>query len=74
PQGTASTLFSSMLSISTLVASLSVGVVGEFYNYFSTLYVSLTGAFSALILLTLFSQLQRKTVQVESTQSEVSVG
>ncbi|ERM56902.1 MFS transporter [Vibrio mimicus CAIM 1883] len=72
--GTASTLFSSMLSISTLVASLSVGVVGEFYNYFSTLYVSLTGAFSALILLTLFSQLQRKTVQVESTQSEVSVG
>ncbi|EEY43902.1 sugar efflux transporter [Vibrio mimicus] len=72
--GTASTLFSSMLSISTLVASLSVGVVGEFYNYFSTLYVSLTGAFSALILLTLFSQLQRKTVQVESSQSEVSVG
>ncbi|ENM5932795.1 sugar efflux transporter [Vibrio mimicus] len=72
--GTASTLFSSMLSISTLVASLSVGVVGEFYNYFSTLYVSLTGAFSALILLMLFSQLQRKTVQVESTQSEVSVG
>lgn len=72
--GTASTLFSSMLSISTLVASLSVGVVGEFYNYFSTLYVSLTGAFSALILLTLFSQLQGKTVQVEPSQSEVSVG
>ncbi|MCR9385165.1 sugar efflux transporter [Vibrio metoecus] len=72
--GTASTLFSSMLSISTLVASLSVGVVGEFYNYFSTLYVSLTGAFSALILLTLFSQLQRKSVLVESAIDEVSVG
>jgi len=72
--GTASTLFSSMLSISTLVASLSVGVVGEFYNYFSTLYVSLTGAFSALILLTLFSQLQRKSVLVESATDEVSVG
>ncbi|WP_158120599.1 sugar efflux transporter [Vibrio metoecus] len=72
--GTASTLFSSMLSISTLVASLSVGVVGEFYNYFSTLYVSLTGAFSALILLTLFSQLQRKSVLLESATDEVSVG
>ncbi|MEI2562873.1 sugar efflux transporter [Vibrio metoecus] len=72
--GTASTLFSSMLSISTLVASLSVGVVGEFYNYFSTLYVSLTGASSALILLTLFSQLQRKSVLLESATDEVSVG
>ncbi|PAR32201.1 sugar efflux transporter [Vibrio metoecus] len=72
--GTASTLFSSMLSISTLVASLSVGVVGEFYNYFSTLYVSLTGAFSAMILLTLFSLLQRKSVLVESATDEVSVG
>ncbi|WP_154171955.1 sugar efflux transporter [Vibrio metoecus] len=72
--GTASTLFSSMLSISSLVASLSVGVVGEFYNYFSTLYVSLTGAFSALILLALFSQLQRKSVLVESASNEVSVG
>ncbi|KQB07675.1 sugar efflux transporter [Vibrio metoecus] len=72
--GTASTLFSSMLSISTLVASLSVGVVGEFYNYFSTLYVSLMGAFSALILLTLFSQLQRKSVLLESATDEVSVG
>ncbi|MFG0604548.1 sugar efflux transporter [Vibrio mimicus] len=71
--GTASTLFSSMLSISTLVASLSVGVVGEFYNYFSTLYVSLTGAFSALLLLMLFSQLQRKVTQAELAQSAVSV-
>ncbi|MGL4829896.1 MAG: MFS transporter, partial [Vibrio sp.] len=71
--GTASTLFSSMLSISTLVASLSVGVVGEFYNYFSTLYVSLTGAFSALILLMLFSQLQRNVTQAELAQSAVSV-
>ncbi|WP_217526968.1 sugar efflux transporter [Vibrio cholerae] len=71
--GTASTLFSSMLSISTLVASLSVGVVGEFYNYFSTLYVSLTGAFSALLLLALFSQLQRKAMPTEAVQSGVSV-
>lgn len=71
--GTASTLFSSMLSISTLVASLSVGVVGEFYNYFSTLYVSLTGAFSALLLLALFSQLQRKAIPTEAVQSGVSV-
>uniref|UniRef100_UPI003F58A59E MFS transporter n=1 Tax=Vibrio cholerae TaxID=666 RepID=UPI003F58A59E len=49
--GTASTLFSSMLSISSLVASLAVGIVGELFNYFSTLYVSLLGAMLALILL-----------------------
>nr|MBJ7018991.1 MFS transporter [Vibrio cholerae] len=58
--GTASTLFSSMLSISSLVASLAVGIVGELFNYFSTLYVSLLGAMLALILLLLFTQALRK--------------
>ncbi|WCP69676.1 sugar efflux transporter [Vibrio tubiashii] len=53
--GTASTLFSNMLNISMLVASLSVGVVGELYNYYSTLYVSLGGTLAALILLMLFN-------------------
>lgn len=72
--GTASTLFSSMLSISSLVASLSVGIVGEFYNYFSTLYVSLAGVACALILLTLFSQLQRKTARLEGVHHGASVG
>ncbi|ENM3928759.1 sugar efflux transporter [Vibrio cholerae] len=59
--GTASTLFSSMLSISSLVASLAVGIVGELFNYFSTLYVSLLGAMLALILLLLFTQALRKS-------------
>lgn len=49
--GTASTLFSNMLNVSMLVASLSVGIVAEFYNYYSTLYVSLFGVSAALILL-----------------------
>lgn len=53
--GTASTLFSNMLSISMLVASLAVGVVGELYNYYATLYVSLTGVVVAVGLLWLFA-------------------
>jgi SET family sugar efflux transporter-like MFS transporter len=53
--GTASTLFSSMLSISMLVASLSVGIVGELYNYYSTLYVSLGGVIIAVVLLWFFA-------------------
>lgn len=53
--GTASTLFSSMLSISMLVASLSVGIVGELYNYYSTLYVSLAGVIIAVVLLWFFA-------------------
>jgi len=53
--GTASTLFSSMLNVSMLVASLSVGIVGELYNYYSTLYVSLLGTIVALGLLAVFS-------------------
>ncbi|MFB9216389.1 sugar efflux transporter [Vibrio sinaloensis] len=52
--GTASTLFSNMLNISMLVASLSVGIVAEFYNYYSTLYVSFFGVSAALILLSGF--------------------
>ncbi|EGR1261906.1 MFS transporter [Vibrio cholerae] len=68
--GTASTLFSSMLSISSLVASLAVGIVGELFNYFSTLYVSLLGAMLALILLLLFTQALRKGGLNEGLPSE----
>lgn len=53
--GTASTLFSNTLSISMLVASLSVGVVGQLYNYYATLYVSLVGVLVAVLLLGLFA-------------------
>ncbi|HFQ5220463.1 TPA: sugar efflux transporter [Vibrio vulnificus] len=49
--GTASTLFSNMLQLSMLVSSLSVGVVGELFNYYSSFYVSLFGVSLALILL-----------------------
>ncbi|MER0327366.1 sugar efflux transporter [Vibrio vulnificus] len=49
--GTASTLFSNMLQLSMLVSSLSVGVVGELFNYYSGFYVSLFGVSLALILL-----------------------
>lgn len=69
--GTASTLFSSMLNISMLVASLSVGVVGELYNYYSTLYVSLVGTLFALLLLALFALKARQNVSV-SLGSSVS--
>ncbi len=58
--GTASTLFSNMLNVSMLVASLSVGVVGELFNYYSTLYVSFAGSIAALILLALFSAIETK--------------
>ncbi|MGL0818659.1 sugar efflux transporter [Vibrio vulnificus] len=49
--GTASTLFSNMLQLSMLVSILSVGVVGELFNYYSSFYVSLFGVSLALILL-----------------------
>ncbi|NVD08740.1 MFS transporter [Vibrio sp. JPW-9-11-11] len=53
--GTASTLFTSMLSISMLMSSLSVGVVAQLFDYYSTLYVSLAGSSLAMVLLTLFA-------------------
>lgn len=53
--GTASTLFSSVLSVSMLVSSLSVGVVAQMFDYYSTLYVSLTGTSLSMVLLTLFA-------------------
>ncbi|RTZ18116.1 MFS transporter [Vibrio aquaticus] len=58
--GTASTLFSSMLNISMLVASLSVGVVGELFSYYTTLYVSLAGSIAALLMLMVFKALESK--------------
>ncbi len=57
--GTASTLFSNMINISMLLASLSVGVVGEMYNYYSALYICLFASLSALTLLCGFWALQK---------------
>lgn len=71
--GTASTLFSSMMNISMLVASLSVGFVGELFNYYSTLYVSLVSSLIAFALLVWFSikssQAQSKPIEASSTIS-----
>ncbi|EEX94481.1 hypothetical protein VIOR3934_19115 [Vibrio orientalis CIP 102891 = ATCC 33934] len=64
--GTASTLFSNMLNVSMLVASLSVGVVGELFNYYSTLYVSLAGSLTAIVLLALFAVSESKHHQQQS--------
>lgn len=64
--GTASTLFSNMLNVSMLVASLSVGVVGELFNYYSTLYVSLAGSLTAIVLLALFAVSASKQHQQQS--------
>lgn len=71
--GTASTLFSSMMNIAMLVASLSVGFVGEWFSYYSTLYVSLVSSLIALALLVWFSiksnQAQSKPLEVSSSAS-----
>lgn len=64
--GTASTLFSNMLNVSMLVASLSVGVVGELFNYYSTLYVSLAGSLTAVVLLALFALSSSKQHQQQN--------
>lgn len=58
--GTASTLFSNMLNISTLVSSLAVGVVAELYNYYSALYLCLAGAITAVLLLVVFEMMSHK--------------
>lgn len=61
--GTASTLFSSMLQLSMLVASLSVGLVGEWFSYYGSFYVSLAGVTISLLLLFWF---QRNMFVVQS--------
>lgn len=53
--GTASTLFTNVMQCSFLVASVSLGIVGEAYNYYSALYVSLAAMVLALILMVYFS-------------------
>lgn len=60
--GTASTLFSNMINISMLLASFSVGLVGELYNYFSALYICLATSVLALILLASFWVLQKRRI------------
>ncbi|MCG9595968.1 sugar efflux transporter [Vibrio sp. Isolate25] len=69
--GTASTLFSNLLNVSMLVASLAVGLVGEMYSYYSAFYVCLSAVVSALLLLVLFSystkRMQDRRLVAENT-------
>ncbi|WP_281629839.1 sugar efflux transporter [Vibrio sp. St2] len=53
--GTASTLFSNLLNVSMLAASLAVGIVGELFSYYSAFYVCLFAIVLAYLLLSLFS-------------------
>ncbi|WP_104398484.1 sugar efflux transporter [Vibrio penaeicida] len=49
--GVASTLFSNVLQGSTMLASISIGIVGGMYNYYSTFYLSLGGTVLGLVFL-----------------------
>lgn len=63
--GTASTLFSNLLNVSMLAASLAVGVVGELFSYYSAFYVCLFAIVLAYLLLSLFAyKLNKKQRQV----------
>lgn len=52
--GTASTLFSNLMQVSMLFASLSVGFVGELYSYYWAFYICLASALCSLLLLSYF--------------------
>ncbi|NOI28723.1 sugar efflux transporter [Vibrio coralliilyticus] len=63
--GTASTLFSNLLNVSMLAASLAVGIVGELFSYYSAFYVCLFAIVLAYLLLSLFAyKLNKKQRQV----------
>ncbi|WP_019277734.1 sugar efflux transporter [Vibrio coralliilyticus] len=63
--GTASTLFSNLLNVSMLAASLAVGVVGELFSYYSAFYVCLFAIVLAYLLLSLFAyKLNKKQRQI----------
>ena len=63
--GTASTLFSNLLNVSMLAASLAVGVVGELFSYYSAFYVCLFAIVLAYLLLSLFAyKLSKKQRQI----------
>ena len=66
--GTASTLFSNLMQVSMLIASLSVGFVGELYSYYNAFYICLASAFCALIMLIYFVVNKVKENKVELAQ------
>ena len=66
--GTASTLFSNLMQVSMLIASLSIGFVGELYSYYNAFYISLGSASCALIMLIYFVVNEAKENKVELAQ------
>lgn len=72
--GTASTLFTSLLQISMLLASLSVGVVGELYSYFDAFYVCLVCAIGSLLLLVFFAVEESLQMKPETSKAIKSSG
>ncbi|EGU46447.1 sugar efflux system [Vibrio ichthyoenteri ATCC 700023] len=66
--GTASTLFSNLMQVSMLFASLSVGVVGELYSYYAGFYICLIGVLCALILLLYFVLNEAKEEKLKVVQ------
>lgn len=66
--GTASTLFSNLMQVSMLFASLSVGFVGELYSYYTGFYICLISAFCALLLLIYFVLNEAKVDKLKLAQ------
>ena len=66
--GTASTLFSNLLQVSMLIASLSVGVVGELYSYYAAFYVCLVLAACSLLMLIYFVIVEANANKAELAQ------
>ncbi|WP_231897780.1 hypothetical protein [Vibrio tapetis] len=52
--GVASTLFSNLMQVSILLSSVSVGLVAQKYNYYTTLYVSFGATACAFLLMGYF--------------------
>ncbi|WGV98551.1 sugar efflux transporter [Vibrio sp. YMD68] len=71
--GTASTLFSNLLSVSTLVSSVAVGAVAEVFNYHSALYLCFIGAVVAAVLLVVFEVVDKRQKASRSDKPDLAV-
>ncbi|MGC9492563.1 sugar efflux transporter [Vibrio genomosp. F10] len=71
--GTASTLFSNLLSVSTLVSSIAVGAVAEVFNYHSALYLCFIGVVVAAVLLVVFEVVDKRQKASSSDKPDLAV-
>ncbi|GHA34508.1 sugar efflux transporter [Photobacterium aphoticum] len=60
--GTASTLFTSLMQVSTLISSLAIGIVGELFSYYGAFYVSLSSVTLSLFILNYLIITERRTM------------